>query len=136
MLSDSEKDWLENAKSADNNTNRLQSLQLYGGADMYHSLHCLDALRKAADGRMNRQYEKIQINLSRLHLDHCIEQLRQAILCHSDLTPVTLRPIFDREARVLVLLGQTKYTHTCRDWANLKASLEMRHGLEADITVE
>ena len=107
---------------------------------MYHSLHCLDALRKtvAADERgqkeMNTNYQKIQPNLPRLHLDHCIEQLRQAILCHGDLTPVTLRPVFHRETHVLALVGQTEYKHTCRDWVDLTTALKRRDGVEVDFS--
>lgn len=140
-LSDSEKHWLETEQQTPTtDSNNLlepfkQLLLHYGGVDMYHSLHCLDALRKAAGGRqteMNKHYEKIQPNLPRLHLDHCVEQLRQAILCHGDLTPVTLQPVFHREAHVLDLLGQTEYKHTCRDWGDLTTALKRREGIEAD----
>ncbi|KPI44235.1 uncharacterized protein AB675_8344 [Cyphellophora attinorum] len=64
----------------------------------YHDLHCLDYVRKALDWEY---YTDITVNRTapehpghashRLHLDHCIELMRQSFLCHMDLTPIPRR---------------------------------------------
>ena len=91
-----------------------------------HSLHCLNGLRKHTFW----DYEHYKDNMEipewgrKMHVDHCIEQLRQAVLCHGDLTPVTLKPIRMRaeegaKGESWVLLGETERQHTCRDGVTL-----------------
>jgi len=46
----------------------------------------------------------------KMHIDHCIDHLRQAIQCHSDLTPMS----WERVGKKLILKTETK--HTCRDF--------------------
>jgi hypothetical protein len=48
-------------------------------------------------------------------LDHCIEQLRQAVQCHSDMTPV---PLFTIDGKKGLFTHST--THTCRDFEAVK----------------
>jgi hypothetical protein len=94
---------------------------MYGGPDMLHSLHCLDGLRKSL--HMERYEADMWMNssLRALHNDHCIEQLRQAIICHGDMTPVTIRPVLDGNGKeVWVWLGETEREHTCRDGMALR----------------
>jgi hypothetical protein len=94
---------------------------VYAGPDMLHSLHCLDGLRKGLN--MERYGGQMWMNSSQMtmHNDHCIEQLRQAILCHGDMTPVTMRPIYDESGENIVYyLGETEREHTCRDGMKLR----------------
>ena len=100
---------------------------------MFHSLHCLDSLRRMTGNRTMKSYERLQGNYVQLHVDHCVEQLRQAILCHGDLTPVTLTPVLNSKRGVLQLLGQTEYLHTCRDWKVVKEAVSRRGGLGFDL---
>jgi hypothetical protein len=94
---------------------------IYGGPDMLHSLHCLDGLRKNLDLDRYEKHMWMNASLRRLHNDHCIEQLRQAILCHGDMTPVTIRPVYDEQGKeVWVWLGETEREHTCRDGMALR----------------
>lgn len=94
----------------------------YGGPDMLHSLHCINALREHID--MDYYHGKgvawLPQEYRRMHIDHCIEQLRQAILCHGDMTPVTLKAIWTDTPR-WAALGQTERLHTCRDGLALRA---------------
>ena len=46
----------------------------------------------------------------KMHIDHCIDHLRQAIQCHSDLTPMN----WERQGNKLILKPDTK--HTCRNF--------------------
>jgi hypothetical protein len=57
-----------------------------------HQLHCVNLLRKAS---WPRYYESTDISFQttpkvfRLHLDHCIEMIRQNIMCNADVTMIT-----------------------------------------------
>lgn len=102
----------------------------YGGPDMLHSLHCINGLRKhlnmdhsrASMPALSKEYE-------RMHIDHCLEQLRQAVLCHGDMTPVTLRPIRNESGELWALLGETEREHTCRNGEELGRAWIERAGV-------
>ena len=80
-----------------------------------HSLHCLNAIRKALDPEYYKVHDMHQLpeELQNMHVVHCIEQLRQTLQCAGDLTPVPLRP-YGHGAHI-DLIG-TPMAHTCRDW--------------------
>lgn len=114
------------AQSPNKVTKAFNSQGIFGGVDMFHQLHCLNSLRKAVvNGRME-QFAGAQENMMRIHLYHCIGQLRQAIMCYGDLTPVTLTLVYNYERGVLNLVGQTEYEHTCRDFGGLQKELQSR----------
>ena len=92
---------------------------VYGGPDMLHSLHCLNALRKHIDVDHYGNHLKLPEQYRRMHIDHCIDQLRQAITCHGDMTPVSLRKV-DLGDHQIGLLGETERMHTCRNGMDLK----------------
>jgi hypothetical protein len=41
----------------------------------------------ARDGAMPEHFQGLSDNLVRTHLDHCIDVLRQDMMCHVDVTP-------------------------------------------------
>lgn len=100
--------------------------------DVYHSLHCLNALRRVIDkdyytqpGRSNSELlSRVwnQTNINRLHNDHCLDQLRQSILCHGDLTPV---PIYSWP-NIPIAFGQGS-VHTCRKFEPIREWLDRRN---------
>lgn len=97
-------------------TRRINETGYYGGPDMLHSLHCVNSIRKHLDyDHYANRMPMFKPALERLHINHCLEQLRQAILCHGDLTPVTLKPVWNEELGMWILLGETERQHTCRD---------------------
>ncbi|KAE9379511.1 hypothetical protein N431DRAFT_478511, partial [Stipitochalara longipes BDJ] len=55
--------------------------------DMLHTLHCVNEVRKAIDS----DYYKVEGNpvIHRMHLDHCLDYIRQSVQCFGDLTPMT-----------------------------------------------
>ncbi|KAK5744232.1 hypothetical protein LTR17_002262 [Elasticomyces elasticus] len=98
------------------NTSLVPAEGYYGGPDMLHSLHCLNGIRKHLDMDYYRaSMPELSEEYQRMHLNHCLEQLRQAVLCHGDMTPVTLRPIVNQNGQTWALLGETEKVHTCRD---------------------
>ncbi|KAJ6124075.1 hypothetical protein N7471_011392 [Penicillium samsonianum] len=104
----------------------ITSSGVYGGIDVMHSLHCVNVLRKHLNS-----VDDLDVHLSahykQLHLDHCIDQLRQSIMCSGDLTPVTLRPVWEGKNHThLLLLGQTEQKHTCRNFTALREWADQR----------
>ncbi|KAK3627549.1 hypothetical protein LTR56_019133 [Elasticomyces elasticus] len=98
------------------NTSLVPEAGYYGGPDMLHSLHCLNGIRKHLDmDYYKASMPELSEEYQRMHLNHCLEQLRQAVLCHGDMTPVTLRPIVNQSGQTWALLGETEKMHTCRD---------------------
>ncbi|KAI1781313.1 hypothetical protein F4818DRAFT_451456 [Hypoxylon cercidicola] len=72
----------------------------------FHHLHCLAVLRTSLYQYKN---EREQIN-SWFHVRHCIDALRQLILCSADPT----------------IIGGESAWHECRDWYALKEWIEER----------
>ncbi|KIK38300.1 hypothetical protein CY34DRAFT_809476 [Suillus luteus UH-Slu-Lm8-n1] len=65
----------------------------YGGGymatvEVIHQLHCTDMLRKASWG-IHDESSGHDPDFWRTHLDHCIEMLRQNIMCRGDVTMLT-----------------------------------------------
>jgi hypothetical protein len=102
---------------------------------MFHSLHCLNAIRMELDIDYYTTHhhhhaeveEAIQNstnfpdNWDRIHRDHCLDQLRQAIQCHGDLSPV---PVYHYNNDIVGLgVGQA---HTCRKWGPIREWMDAR----------
>jgi len=95
---------------------RLGPHNRFFGLSMYHQLHCLESLRLALLGvRPHNEFlnegtkEKVW---TVDHVAHCLNYLRQTILCAADLT---LEPeVVDGSGDVGQGLG---VTHVCRDWS-------------------
>ncbi|CEJ83035.1 hypothetical protein VHEMI03067 [[Torrubiella] hemipterigena] len=92
------------------------------GVSVFHQLHCLNMIRQAAwpdlykTGESERGY--------RMHLNHCVDYLRQIIMCNVDITPMTAswstvanRPVSNFET-----------LHTCRNFDKVKEWVVARSG--------
>ena len=103
---------------------------VYGGPDVLHNLHCLNAVRKHLDSSYYGRSMELPQEYQRMHMDHCLDMLRQSIMCHADLTPVTLKPFWDGgeegPKKRVFYLGQTEREHTCRRWEDVRAWVERR----------
>lgn len=108
---------------------RISQQGFYGGPDFLHSLHCLNAIRKHLDMDYYANSMTLPPEYRRMHIDHCVDHLRQALLCHGDLTPVTMKPVVANSSLpygVTFYLGQTEREHTCRsaealrDWVTAR----------------
>lgn len=96
--------------------------------DVYHSLHCVDVVRRGLDNQYYHPDGKFPY-FYRDHLDHCVDYLRQVVQCNSDLTP--LRYVWNEELSVtLPVFGQV---HTCRnfqkvqEWAMARSRVLSHH---------
>ncbi|EKG10358.1 hypothetical protein MPH_12550 [Macrophomina phaseolina MS6] len=118
--------------------------------DVFHQLHCLvssmfprrvqvfptniqtplmqNALRMSvwSDYYTDEYYAAI---LEKDHLAHCVDSLRQSIMCHSDITPLVLQ--WDDEMQKS--RHRANMPHTCRDfgkirdWAMNRAIAQMKY---------
>lgn len=101
---------------------RLGPNRRFFGLSMYHQIHCLDSLRFAILGREHparRSWESVGRRDRKRevpHAQHCLNYLRQTILCAADLT---LEP----EDKLGSLdVGEGLFaTHVCRDWSKVDA---------------
>jgi hypothetical protein len=83
------------------------------GLDMFHQLHCVDHLRRT----LNEYYDgRESPSTPRVHVDHCIDQLRQNVMCHADMTP----RVFVEPDNLLSKTPDDAAIHTCRNWEKLQ----------------
>ncbi|KAH8799355.1 hypothetical protein F5884DRAFT_811623 [Xylogone sp. PMI_703] len=90
------------------------------GLDVMHTLHCVDMLRRTLD---KEYYENFpQPHFGRLHYDHCIDHLRQYIMCNADLTPVPTKwyPSLGRD------YTDSDQIHTCRNYGQIREFVNQR----------
>ncbi|KAF1948915.1 hypothetical protein CC80DRAFT_359696, partial [Byssothecium circinans] len=84
--------------------------------DVLHTLHCLNAVRKLLDSPYYYNHTFDAHNRARrIHIDHCLNHIRQIIKCHMDLTPV--RTMYFEEMNTEV--GDFDQVHMCRDFGRL-----------------
>jgi hypothetical protein len=104
------------------------------GPDVFHSLHCVNKLRMTVDAYLYKDVAKVDESFSNtIHIEHCLDFLRQLVQCSSDLTPI---PVVHSKGLGFAI-PDFEQTHTCRhfdsihDWAikqNEKA-LKMATGI-------
>ncbi|KAG8404947.1 hypothetical protein J3459_022398 [Metarhizium acridum] len=94
------------------------------GLDVFHQLHCLNQIRMAF---YPRRYNTSLTNpdgtvkyMQWLHIDHCIESLRQSVMCHSDTSLITYKWLESKK----ITEPELEVVHMCRnfdkiqDWAS------------------
>lgn len=67
---------------------------------------------KIWDQSMSEHDEEFHHETDIRHLDHCVDMLRQAIMCAADISPF----VWARDPRDGRAKGLTSITHTCRNW--------------------
>lgn len=91
-----------------------------------HNLHCLNAVRMHIDHEYyeshghahSHNYTNIlpqQPEFARIHMDHCLDQLRQALMCAGDLAPA---PLYTWSGFPLAF-GKSAL-HTCKKWEPIR----------------
>ncbi|KAH8803632.1 hypothetical protein F5884DRAFT_889025 [Xylogone sp. PMI_703] len=94
--------------------------------EVFHQLHCLDYLRHASYSRDGNHHPGESEWSKSKHLDHCSDYLRQVLMCHGDMTPITLDRTkwgMEQETRrerdelpVPPFKPDFAIMHTCRNW--------------------
>jgi len=100
---------------------------------MFHNLHCINAIRmelnqnlygesSVAGSKHHALPESIVgPNYETIHLEHCLDRLRQAVICHGDLTP---SPLYVFEGFPVALGKSGK--HTCRRFEPIREWMDQR----------
>lgn len=89
--------------------------------DVFHTLHCVNKIRKMYYS--GYYHDPNPLADQQEHFDHCIDLLRQVIMCHGDISLHTYSWIDDY--RVPWPSMQTE--HQCRNWDMLMAWSEEHH---------
>ncbi|KAK8856759.1 hypothetical protein PGQ11_012671 [Apiospora arundinis] len=90
------------------------------GLQVFHYLNCINSLRKAAYQHHYGAPTEEQLQ----RLDHCIDTLRLAVKCQSDLTPM----LYFQPSNISDKMGLKSHTHTCRhfrvvhEWATARST--------------
>lgn len=94
------------------------------GLDVFHQLHCLDSLRQSLRPERYGPHEepedgKPPMPVGLAHWDHCVEVIRQSLMCSVDTSPVTWKYIPGQVRPVT-----TTTEHVCTKWGPIKAWAE------------
>ncbi|KAI1119893.1 hypothetical protein F5Y10DRAFT_259444 [Nemania abortiva] len=107
----------EEAKSVAGKTYQKPGGWHLSGTHVFHQLHCLNKLRKATHPEYYGHHDfEPQANW-RMHLDHCIDYIRQSLQCSADMTSIA---VDWNEARRRIV-PNLEAVHTCRDFRHVQA---------------
>lgn len=106
--------------------------------DVFHNLHCLNAVRKELDkdyygahehhghvGRAEKHEASSEAESSysaleaaqRDHIDHCLNHIRQALQCRPDFSPAAMNVFTDTDGGDFFLGNAER--HSCVDWGSV-----------------
>ncbi|KAI2642060.1 hypothetical protein GGS21DRAFT_486918 [Xylaria nigripes] len=91
-----------------------------GALGVYHELHCIKRLRKW----FYRDYyypnaTELEYNERMTHAEHCIEFIRQASVCHGDITLTSFKWLHDANGRAVEPTTKEGALHQCVQWDSL-----------------
>jgi hypothetical protein len=87
------------------------------GLSVFHQLHCLNRIRKLLHPERYpwQLAENLSADETRIHDHHCVDLVRQALMCNADISPIQ----WEMNERFGVALPSAKTAHTCRKWDNI-----------------
>ncbi|KAI9733818.1 MAG: hypothetical protein M1818_007085 [Claussenomyces sp. TS43310] len=86
-----------------------------GTLDVYHQLHCLQYIREVVHGDYYKFYKSTVSPID--HADHCIESLRQSVMCNPDLSVLTFNWLPDIQGP----WPEFESEHQCANWEKIDA---------------
>ncbi|KAI0907267.1 hypothetical protein F4823DRAFT_28214 [Ustulina deusta] len=105
--------------------------QYLASLDVFHQLHCVDLLRKSLHREYYDQHEGsfagAPEHIVQGHLEHCVETLRQTLMCHGDISLLTYNWVEGRS----MPHPNFNTVHTCKKWDTL-----VKWNMGRDVTVE
>ncbi|GAW15925.1 hypothetical protein ANO14919_053470 [Xylariales sp. No.14919] len=93
-----------------------------GFLEVFHQLHCLNTIRQYTwlqAGKYKTPPSKFNTSPvgQRMHVDHCIETVRLALMCFGDLTPVLIR---EAPETVQAMKADFDSHHKCRNFDKIR----------------
>ncbi|KJK74826.1 hypothetical protein H634G_09870 [Metarhizium anisopliae BRIP 53293] len=89
---------------------------------VFHQLHCVNAIRIALSKDYYQtvlsleEFDDVQGSYGRDHISHCLDAVREAIMCASDISVITWQ--WNDQAKKA--LGHGDVLHTCRSFEKIK----------------
>ncbi|THU86392.1 hypothetical protein K435DRAFT_683749 [Dendrothele bispora CBS 962.96] len=90
--------------------------------DVFHTLHCLNIIRRALYPE-HYQHSAENLDLTRSHVNHCIDTIRQSLMCCSDVSPIVWRW---NETRNLSEF-RSDVVHECRNFEKIQEWAKEHH---------
>ncbi|MCJ1377068.1 hypothetical protein MMC17_000158 [Xylographa soralifera] len=112
-------------------TNSTKSEEVYI-LSVAHQLHCLGAVRGIVLAHERGDPPKDDHG----HARHCLDKVREALMCSADTTTEVGYPRLDADGEVVAWdVDDKEVTHQCRDWNAIKSwlydnRLNSKHGLK------
>ncbi|PVH88366.1 hypothetical protein DL98DRAFT_509079 [Cadophora sp. DSE1049] len=88
-----------------------------------HDLHCLNMIRKVL--RLDH-YTEMNNSILDVHIDHCIDGLRQSLMCFSDMTLIK-EYWTDNKGDEGGMMADFDNVHVCRDFDSIRAWMTGRN---------
>lgn len=85
----------------------------FAGIEMLHMLHCVNQIRKLF---YPERYPRVQTTQLRVHRDHCLNSIREHIMCKADMTPLPTRWTQGIQNYYI----EVNRPHTCRNFQKLR----------------
>jgi len=102
--------------------------------DVFHQIHCLNNIRRA----LHRDYYINATDLDEDHVSHCVDAIRQSLMCNADISV----NVWQWDNEISAVVGHSNQAHTCRnfdkllDWAEerqLQEWIDTRLFIEDDL---
>jgi hypothetical protein len=105
------------------------------GTAMFHTLHCVNMIRMYIDYDYYKPtFAKIAALDLRLHSEHCLDYIRQSIMCAGDLTPVPSR--WHEAGAHSRAYSDSGLLHTCRAFEPIRKLVTERHNGSSAVYVK
>jgi len=82
------------------------------GLDVFHQLHCLNNIRRA----LHREYYINDTDLGEEHVSHCVDSIRQSLMCSADISV----NVWQWSEELSAVVGYSTQAHTCRNFNKLR----------------
>lgn len=104
----------------------------YATVKVYHQLHCLDITRKFIWWDHYQHVDTFQDPPEMVweHVDHCIDLLRQVLMCNSDIGLIFYTDVGNRQP-----VARVSTTHLCRNFSEITDWVN-RHDSEMGVYAE
>lgn len=84
--------------------------------DVFHQLHCLNKMRQKIYWNTTNYGEPEPDYINTAHVDHCIDQMRQSLMCTVDVTPIP----YQWYEKYHAYMPATGIVHQCRDFEKVQ----------------
>ena len=85
---------------------------------VFHQLHCLNSIRFQLENpgktHEGHGHDKLSAHANELHVAHCLDYLRQSIMCAGDMSLESA--VTDKNGKLIQAVSGWGATHTCKAW--------------------